>query len=231
MSKTNRPHEFKPPEEKAGRSRLFWLALVSSLAYWSWQRWRHRGDEDDPVDPGDLERGHRPSSDTSEMRVAVFGGVLLLMLALIFSAVWLLIGIVGGRDTPGERGPFALDREGPELQSDPAIALMEVRNREDYLLNGYGWVDREAGVVRIPIERAMALVADGAEDVPVPDTIRMLTESGIVDVAIGVPAGASPPYLGMSPEPTAVNAEIAEILGLIRTSSPESLQTEREPDP
>jgi hypothetical protein len=38
----------------------------------------------------------------------------------------------------------------------------------DKRLTGYGWVDRRAGVVHIPIERAMALVAGGAKPVPGP---------------------------------------------------------------
>jgi hypothetical protein len=35
-------------------------------------------------------------------------------------------------------------------------------------LDGYGWVDRRAGVVHVPIERAMALVVSGAKPVPGP---------------------------------------------------------------
>jgi hypothetical protein len=38
--------------------------------------------------------------------------------------------------------------------------LRELRRNETQALSGYGWVDRKEGVVRIPIERAIALVAE-----------------------------------------------------------------------
>jgi hypothetical protein len=36
--------------------------------------------------------------------------------------------------------------------------LNKIRVREDGLLDSYGWVDENAGTVRIPIERAMDLL-------------------------------------------------------------------------
>jgi len=47
----------------------------------------------------------------------------------------------------------------PRLQTSPALDLKTLRDAEDAHLHGYAWVDRKAGVVRIPIERAMELVA------------------------------------------------------------------------
>ncbi len=41
----------------------------------------------------------------------------------------------------------------------PAEDLAQLRAREDTILDGYGWEDRAAGVVHIPIGRAMELVA------------------------------------------------------------------------
>jgi hypothetical protein len=48
----------------------------------------------------------------------------------------------------------------PRLQADPLGDLRALRAEEDALLHGYAWVDRKAGTVRIPIERAMALLAE-----------------------------------------------------------------------
>lgn len=48
----------------------------------------------------------------------------------------------------------------PRIQADPAGEYEALRRREDDLLSTYGWVDREAGVVRIPVELAMKLVVD-----------------------------------------------------------------------
>ncbi len=47
----------------------------------------------------------------------------------------------------------------PRLQETPALDLARFRAKEDETLSTYGWVDRQAGVVRIPIERAMEIVA------------------------------------------------------------------------
>ena len=49
----------------------------------------------------------------------------------------------------------------PRLQTSPASDLAALRTEEQAVLESYGWQDRSAGVVRIPIERAMALVAEG----------------------------------------------------------------------
>jgi hypothetical protein len=47
----------------------------------------------------------------------------------------------------------------PRLQMDPRGDLAAVRQQEAEALGGYGWVDRDAGIARIPIERAMELLA------------------------------------------------------------------------
>jgi hypothetical protein len=47
----------------------------------------------------------------------------------------------------------------PRLQVHPVRDLRELREAENTLLDHYGWVDRPAGVVRIPIARAIDLLA------------------------------------------------------------------------
>jgi hypothetical protein len=48
----------------------------------------------------------------------------------------------------------------PREQPDPRIDLKALREREDRELASYGWVNRPAGIVRIPIERAMQLIVE-----------------------------------------------------------------------
>jgi len=48
----------------------------------------------------------------------------------------------------------------PRLQTDPRQDLLQMRGQEDAVLSSYGWIDRQAGIVRIPIERAMQLLAE-----------------------------------------------------------------------
>jgi hypothetical protein len=48
----------------------------------------------------------------------------------------------------------------PRVQTDDGNQdVMDLHAREDLLLNNYSWADRAQGKVRIPIERAMELVA------------------------------------------------------------------------
>jgi hypothetical protein len=45
----------------------------------------------------------------------------------------------------------------PRVEEHPAAEIQELHTKEDSLLSTYGWTDKTAGVVRIPIDRAMDL--------------------------------------------------------------------------
>lgn len=48
----------------------------------------------------------------------------------------------------------------PRLQVDPAADIARLRASEQAVLDTYGWIDPAQGTVRIPIDRAMALLAE-----------------------------------------------------------------------
>lgn len=48
----------------------------------------------------------------------------------------------------------------PRLETNERTELNDFRLGEEQTLNSYGWVDQNAGVVRIPIDRAMQLIAE-----------------------------------------------------------------------
>jgi hypothetical protein len=50
----------------------------------------------------------------------------------------------------------------PRLQANPSRDLATLRAREEELLDTYGWIDRATGRVRIPVERAIELMAEDA---------------------------------------------------------------------
>jgi hypothetical protein len=55
----------------------------------------------------------------------------------------------------------------PRLERNERVEIRDFRLKEEQTLNSYGWVDEKAGMVRIPIERAMQLVAQrGLPTVP-----------------------------------------------------------------
>jgi hypothetical protein len=45
----------------------------------------------------------------------------------------------------------------PRVEEHPAVEIQELHAMEDRLLSTYGWTDKVAGVVRIPIDRAIDL--------------------------------------------------------------------------
>jgi len=47
----------------------------------------------------------------------------------------------------------------PRLEKNERVEINDFRLKEEQTLNSYGWVDHNAGVVRIPIDRAMQLIA------------------------------------------------------------------------
>ena len=74
----------------------------------------------------------------------------------------------------------------PKLQTTEPADLKQIHNSEDQILGTYGWVDRQKGVVRLPIGRAMELLA--ARGLPArqqagPETaasgVSIPTESGL----------------------------------------------------
>jgi len=47
----------------------------------------------------------------------------------------------------------------PRLQEQPKIELKDLRADEDAILGSYGWIDPNKGIVRIPIDQAIDIVA------------------------------------------------------------------------
>jgi hypothetical protein len=65
-----------------------------------------------------------------------------------------------GKPTRAEtKAEIKKDFPEPLLEEDEGGQLNSERLKEEQQLNSYGWVDEKSGVVRIPIERAMELMA------------------------------------------------------------------------
>ena len=107
---------------------------------------------------------HHEESDANVNAVFAFGAGLTIACGTILLIVWLLFGFLSNREA-GSRVrefPLAADQQNrlppePRLQTNPRQDLIDLRASEDAVLNAYGWVDKGAGVVRIPIGEAMKL--------------------------------------------------------------------------
>ena len=62
--------------------------------------------------------------------------------------------IVDGRVVGGSTAPV------PSLLVNEPINLQKFRSHEEEILTTYGWVDQNAGTVRLPIDRAKALLLE-----------------------------------------------------------------------
>jgi hypothetical protein len=79
----------------------------------------------------------------------------------------------------------------PRLQTDDGNQeIADLHAKEDLLLENYSWVDKSQGKVRIPIERAMELVAkQGLPVAPQKDSVTLLTGDTKVEVQIPLTSG------------------------------------------
>jgi hypothetical protein len=59
----------------------------------------------------------------------------------------------------------------PRLEKNERVEINDFLLGEEQTLDSYGWVDQKAGIVRIPIERAMQLIAQRG----LPTTVRVGT--------------------------------------------------------
>lgn len=91
-------------------------------------------------------------------------GVFLFLVGLFASLTFVLLAMIWlfGLMTSERRAAATLPQDGPpppRLQVSPRLEMKALRAQEDAILGSYGWADRANGAVRIPIERAMDLLA------------------------------------------------------------------------
>ena len=79
----------------------------------------------------------------------------LVTIIAIFALFALFIGVIYYVYLPGKTGAFVGD--GIRTPTQRAETLAELRAKEAELSSSYGWVDQQAGVVRLPLKRAMDL--------------------------------------------------------------------------
>lgn len=122
-------------------------------------------------------RGHEP--ETASVRwILILTVALLVGIGVSQVIAALILWGYGGALTPGT--PVIV--ESPQADQalrhwkDPDGDLADLTRLQRELLTGYAWVDRDAGVVRIPIDRAMALLAQRDGVVPTQEELEDATQ-------------------------------------------------------
>ena len=113
--------------------------------------------------PEALARGHEGTGVNIKVIVAL-GGLIILSAIVIHLALLLQMRHYERQAdlTQGPLSPITPPEErfpAPRLQVAPDQDLRRLRESEDTLLGHYAWVDRSRGLIRIPIRRAMELLA------------------------------------------------------------------------
>ena len=114
-------------------------------------------------------------SDVNARKLAwLLAGIIVTALILHGLLYFLYAALREGADASG-RVPKSREHaqaplgDQPRLQVDPETDLDRFRSGEDKRLTSYGWVDRGRGVVHIPIERAMQIIAERGSTSVSPD--------------------------------------------------------------
>jgi hypothetical protein len=110
---------------------------------------------------------HHETSDVDIRGIFGFGFGLLVTGIAVHVVVWLLFVSFSAREARRvmPEFPLAAGQESrlppePRLQTHPRQDLCDLRSAEDAALAGYGWVDKNAGIARIPIGEAMRLTVE-----------------------------------------------------------------------
>ena len=125
----------------------------------------------DHLNESDLEYGPTPAGakyEHTDIDPAVgykFASWLAIAMLISAGVVYGAFAVFEGRqravDAAAQKYPMAAGQAKlpptPNLQHQPFQDIFMLRQSESARLGGYGWVDKEGGVARIPIDRAMEL--------------------------------------------------------------------------
>lgn len=108
----------------------------------------------------------RDADGVDVVRVVRYLVILTVMILVVSAGLWGMVRLLGGRARAGDPvpGPLAVREEGrrpqgPRLQEHPFRDIEDLRRDEQIALADYAR-DPQTGAIRIPVERAMDLVAE-----------------------------------------------------------------------
>lgn len=116
-----------------------------------------------PTEPAIHTEGVRHEiRDANVPALTAFGAAIVLTIAATMLFCFVVFRIYQNTIPLGPpAAPYASSRQlppEPRLQSSPRMDLENYLNTQRNEIDGYSWVDRQNGIVRIPVERAMELL-------------------------------------------------------------------------
>jgi hypothetical protein len=115
--------------------------------------------------PSDAEYEHTDIEPGIAGKFAVWLAIAMVISgAIVYGTFWLFEGREQVANQMSQQFPLAAGQPKepptPRLQTQPFKDLYQLKTTQLEKLNSYGWVDQGAGVVHIPIDEAMRLVAE-----------------------------------------------------------------------
>jgi hypothetical protein len=118
-----------------------------------------------PEIPGENPRVSHERKDVNVFQITAFGIALLLGCIVVVFAMWAMFDFLYHRESAKNPPLTSMARERqtlppqPRLQATPKIELSRLRHNEQEILTSFGWLDQSKGIVRIPIDVAIDIVA------------------------------------------------------------------------
>ena len=147
---------------------------------------------EDIIPQGTPVAGARPGHESNRIGLrglVIFAVGLMVTIVLVQAMLGLVMERVAHREKQTDAldpGRLAIEVDqfpNPRLQQNPMSDLVRMKEEEQQRINSYGWVDRKAGIARIPVDRAMAILA----------------KTGLPKVAAPVPVPGAPPNTSIPP--------------------------------
>jgi len=120
----------------------------------------HSGDE--PRNP----HVHHEPGDVNALALTKFGLSMAALIVIFLFGLWGVFEYLKNREaelglplSPAAMVNAQKQPPEPRLQRYPARDMRDMRAGEDRILHQYAWIDPDKGIVRIPVERAMDLIA------------------------------------------------------------------------
>ncbi len=155
-------------------------------------------------------------TDVRAKGVMIFLAGLLVSLGVSLVFVWWLYGVFSVKPAAVQISPAQIPPE-PRIQSAPLVDIWQIRAHEDAVLDSYGWVDKQTGVVRIPVDRAIDILAQRGLPVrtgtgPIPGVPDTGPESGGPQTGRPVPRlNPATPFVSSQPLPGGGQGAGAEV--------------------
>jgi hypothetical protein len=139
---------------------------------------RHRDDGGHP-------EIHHELRDVTIRPIVGFCIGLFLLVVFSFWVTRVIFNYFAAREAKSASSTPNLVKERPQLPPEPRLQvlpvqdLQRIRAAEENVLHSYGWVNQQSGIVRIPIERAMQLIAErGLPSIPASEEKKAVGSPG-----------------------------------------------------